>query len=135
MSKFEELQTQKVKHATEMADSLVRMTPYLYMFKQMKEEEKISEWARKYVAAARRLLKLIEDQEALCPRGTMCSGLLVQEINALKGSRGVIGHLERVSTGAEEPDIEKIREALRMIVSREHSLPNLLKMESVASAA
>ncbi len=132
---LEALQKQKVKLATEMADSLVRMTPYLYMFKQTREEEKISEWARKYVAAARRLLKIVEDQEALCPRGTMCSGLLVQEINALRGSKGVIAHLERVSTGAEEPDIEKIRDALRMVVSREHSLPNLLKMESAARAA
>lgn len=135
MKSFDELQKEKVRIVVECIESLQRMSPYLYTFKETGAEEKIRPWAQKYVAVLKSLVKLIEDQEKLCPKGTMCSGRLVEEILSLKGRDGIINHLERVSAGAEEPDVEKVGSVLRVIVSREHSLPYLLKAESELSKA
>ncbi len=128
MTTFESLQEKKFKIAIGLYDALPEATARLFAAEVEGKPELAKEWLVRYAAVLKVLLKTVESQQNLCPQ-SQCASLLQAEIDGLKGA---IRHVEHVAKSTDF-DSPKIREVLRMITSRQHSLPWLLREESAAA--
>ncbi len=125
MKTFEQLQIEK----TERAMKLLEILPQLSVAELTGEKELVERALKTFADNLKLLLAQIKEQKKLCGVDNQCNALLDEERSLLEDTNrkletSLITHVENAAQGG-ELQISPIGEALRIIASRKHSLPQL----------
>ena len=132
MKTFEDLQRSKIELSTTLKNKLFSARERLAAAESLGEHRIVKDWLAGFAGALKELRDLIKAQQQLCPSENQCIGLVQNEIDELEKA---IRHIFSVIDKEAELNEIMIAKTLILILSSEHSLPNLLKASEYRMAA